>query len=295
MGTIANIRYLQSLGSVPNRRLFGCYSLLEGVIAMTFDFRRKLVDEYGEIGEEAASDYVQELAQLFAESPEGEALQEQGIEPGHRLMSFLDYELRYVGASPAEMDASAVRETLDVFAEKVTGRPEDLDQLIPELEAFCTFVQRAFDHTRAATWKREVQRQADHFRRAVRDPRHWGMAKSMMMQGLARGHDLSTVEDINQWMLTLQTEQLARLEAGRPAPGILGPVVGRMRQMLGLSASGPAPSEGEPEDAPVILELGGAHPSDPFELGSASGSRRDKSKEKARKKQRQANRRRNRR
>jgi hypothetical protein len=186
---------------------------------------------------------------------------------------------------------------LRLVATKVVGKPEDLDRVIPELEAFCDFAKRAFGLARAATWKREIQNQAGTFRRAVRDPRHWGMAKSMMMQGLARGYDLSTEEGINRWMLTLQTEQLARIEAGTAGPGVLGSIVERLRQTLGLAPDGPALAEGVPEEFPLVREPGGKHPSVPLELGSPAGSGQGKStsKDKARKKMREASRRRNRR
>lgn len=262
---------------------------------MPFRFHQQLVDEDGETNEGAASRYVEQLALLFAESPEGAALRAQGIEPGGYLEMFLDYALRYVGTNPAEMDASDVRETLDVFAEKVTGKPEDLDQVIPELEAYCDFVQRAFGLARAATWKREIQRQAGSFRRNVRDPRRWGMAKSMMMEGMARGFDLSTEQGINQWMQTLQAERLAQAARQQPETGTPGSIGDRIRQVLGLSASGAAPAEDGPEDVPAARGLGGRHPSGPFDLGSAPGARRGKAKEKAKRKLRQSSRRRNRR
>ncbi|HVC32926.1 MAG TPA: hypothetical protein VNL16_05400 [Chloroflexota bacterium] len=190
----------------------------EGVIAVAFEFRQKFVHESGEVDEEAWSRYVGALARLFAESPEGAALKAQGVEPGRHLAMVLDYALRYVDANPAEMSARDLRKALDVFAEKVAGRPEDLDQVIPEVEAFCDFAQRAFDLARASAWKREVQNHADNFRRALRDPHHWGMAKSLLMEGLARGYDLSTEKGINEWMLTLQMEQLARV-AEKSVPG----------------------------------------------------------------------------
>jgi hypothetical protein len=267
------------------------------VITVAFDFYQKLVDEFGELDEEAASRYVEELGRLFVESPEGVALQEQGLEPGGYLEMFLDYALRYVGADPAEMNPSDVREALDLVAQKVMGKPEDLDRVIPELEAFCDFASRAFGLARAATWKREIQDQAGNFHRAVRDPGHWGMAKSMMMEGLARGYDLSTEEGINRWMLTLQTEQLARIELGTAGPGGLGSVAEHLRQSLGMAADAPVLAEGASGEVPLVWGLGGRHPSGPFEPTSASGSGRgkSKSKDKARKKMRETSRRRNRR
>src|SRR5258708_2101704 len=262
---------------------------------MAFDFRQKLVDDNGEIDEEVANGYVEELARLFAESPEGVALHQRGLEPGSYLGMFLDYELRYVGTHPAEMDASDVREALDVFARKVTGRPEELDQLIPELEAFCQFAQRAFGLDLAVTWKREIQRQVSSFRHAIRDPKHWGMAKAMMMEGMARGYDFKTENALNDWMLTYQAEQLARLEAGKPVDGGPRSIAERIRQVLGRPDSGAGPTGGASAKVPVTWEVGGKHPSLPSQFELASGSERDKSKERARKKQARASRRRNRR
>ncbi len=230
-----------------------------GVTGVELVFDRKLVDEYGELDEDAVDCYLDELVSLFAESPEGAGLQARGIRPGRYLGMFLDYELRYVGAAPAEMEAGDIAETLDVFAEKVTGRPEDLEEVIPELEAFCDFAQRPFEATQAASWKREIERQAASFRRSLRDPGHWGMAKSMMMEGLARGFDLNTEQGINQWMQIFQAEQLARVE---------------LSAGLGL-------------DGPFLAE--------PFELGAIPGSRRAKAKEKTKRRMRKASRRRNRR
>ncbi|MGH2457967.1 MAG: hypothetical protein ACRDIY_03775 [Chloroflexota bacterium] len=182
---------------------------------MTFDFHRKLVNEEGEVDEAAASRYVEEVAQRFAESPEGAALAARGVEPGGRLGMFLDYALRYVGVSPAELDAPEIRETRDVFAEKVTGRPEDLDLLIPELEAFCDFVQRAF--------------------------------------GLARGHDLNTKQDVNEWMRTVQMEQLAR--ATMPGGGILGTIGERLLDLLGAPPAGAALGDDVAKQPLIIGDL----------------------------------------
>jgi len=133
-----------------------------------FDFRRELTTEDGEIDEEAASSYAEELSQRFAESPEGAAIAGRGLEPGHYLDLFLDYALRYIGVSPAQMDAGDIRETLNVMAEKVTARPEDFDAVIPELEGFCDFVGRAFAFEKAAVWKR------DSVLRTGIPPRHSG-------------------------------------------------------------------------------------------------------------------------
>lgn len=53
------------------------------------------------------------------------------------------------------------------MAQKVTAKPEDFDRAIPELEAFCDFVGRAFSFEKAAAWKREIQDYAPESRRVV--------------------------------------------------------------------------------------------------------------------------------
>jgi hypothetical protein len=266
-----------------------------GVISMEFDFRQKLVED-GEIDEEASSSYAEELIERFAESPEGAALDGRGIEQGHYLYMFLDYALRYIGVSPAEMDKGDVRETLKVMAEKVTARPEDFDLAIPELEGFCDFVGRAFAFEGAVAWKRAIREYAPEFRRAIRDPRRWGMAKSMMMEGISRGFDLSTEESINRWLSTKQAEQIAGIEAGRSqVPGGPMSLLARLRQATGHATA--ASAFGAGEQAPmdfVIGDLGGGE----FDLlghGSGTSAKRLRKKEKSRRKQAKASRRQSRR
>ena len=261
---------------------------------VAFDFQRQLMSKGGELDEEAARKYAAELCRCFAESPEGEALAERGGEPGHYLDLFLDYAMRYTGASPAEMDAHDMREALDVMAQKVTSKPEDLDAAIPELEAFCDFVGRAFGFKEAAEWKRAIQAHAPEFHRAVRDPSRWGMAKSMMMEGLARGRDLSTDQGINEWMRTLQAEQLARIEAerGQP-PGEKLSLPDRLRQTLGFASGRGMPGAGKTGTRPLITgDVAGGEP-DISAPGIGAPAKRRKQKEKARRKQAKASRRRN--
>ncbi len=262
---------------------------------MEFDFRQELIEE-GEIDEAAASSYAEELSQRFAESPEGAALAGRGVVPGDYLDMFLDYALRYIGVSPAEMDTSDIRETLNVMAEKVTARPEDFDRAIPELEGFCDFVGRAFAFEKAAAWKHAIQDYAPEFRRAIRDPRRWGMAKSMMMEGLSRGYDLSTEEGINRWFRTKQSEQIAAIEAERGvAPGGKTSLWNRLRRAIGLTTA-EGVSGAEKQDT-GRLEIGDLSSSEPDLLapGSGASSKRGQKKEKRRRKQTKASRRQNRR
>ncbi|HEX5415880.1 MAG TPA: hypothetical protein VFZ25_09440 [Chloroflexota bacterium] len=251
---------------------------------MAFNFREKLVDEYGDIDDDRANRYIEELEKLFAESPEAEALRERGIEAPEYLTMFLDYALRYTGSSPAAMSAGDIKEALSVFAQKVTGQPEDLDRLIPELEAFCDFARRAFALTEAVAWKREIQSDAAWYGRALRDPHQWGMAKSMMMEGMARGYDLGSEASVNEWMQVLQSEQLARIRGAEPPTKTSG---------AASEASNFFDVYGD--RVPVIWETGGKHPSGPYGTVPQVPPKQTRAKAKSKRKQSEASRRRNRR
>lgn len=258
---------------------------------MEFDFRQELIEE-GEIDEVAFGNYVEELIRRFAESPEGEALAGRGIMPGHYVGFFLDYALRYTGLSPAEMDTNDIREALGVMAGKVTARPEDFDRAIPELEGFCDFVGRAFAFEKAEAWKRAVQGYAPEFRRAIRDPRRWGMAKSIMMEGMSRGYDLSTVEGVNQWVSTKQAEQADAIEAETGLePGRTMSPWSRLRRAIGMAApKGVSGAGGEATRPLLIGDLRDDEP-DFSVFSSAAVSKRHRKKEKSRRKQAGASRR----
>ena len=262
---------------------------------MAFDFRRTLASADVRLDEEAANGYIEELCRRFAASPEGEALTAGGGEPGYYLDMFLDYALQYSDKNPAALEAHDIQETLSVIAEKVISRPEDLDRAIPELEAFCDFVGRAFDFRKAAAWKRAIQAHAKPFHAAVRDPRRWGMAKAMMMEGLARGFDLDTKEGINRWLLTYQTEQLARLEAEAGLPrGEKPSPLERLRRALGFGSVKAPPDAAEPYVGPLIIgDLTGDEEGD-LATSHSPSPQRSREKEKARRRQAKASRRRNR-
>lgn len=256
---------------------------------MPFDFYQRLIDDDGEIDQEAADRYCEALIDHFIESPEGVTLKERGVEPGNCLRTFFRYARDYVGVTPSTLATPSLRSTLSVYAEKVTGRPEDLDLLIPELEAYCDFVQRAFGVAKAAAWKREVQRLAPSFRRALRNPHHWGMAKSILMEGLAQGIDLNSAEAINQWMKTLQAEQLAKLLAPsveEDAASLLSiaPEFGSDAVDVGEEPREWGRGISIVDDA-NLYELGA--------LASSSHTKREKAKQKSRKKQSKASHRRN--
>ncbi len=103
---------------------------------MAFDIHQSVSNKYGETSEEKATEYRNQLFELFVESPEGQALFDEGISPGW-ADAMMDYAFGYIGVSPAQMSPDNLREVLfDLFPRKVSAEPEEATGIIRELQAF---------------------------------------------------------------------------------------------------------------------------------------------------------------
>jgi len=65
--------------------------------------------------EKVAEQYKEQLSKLFVESSEGQALLDEGIEPGWSNM-VIDFGMDYLSVTPAKMSPDDLREILfDLF------------------------------------------------------------------------------------------------------------------------------------------------------------------------------------
>lgn len=193
---------------------------------MTFDINQMVVDaETGGYDEAAAIRYQEALEEQFAQSPEGVAYTAEGRTLGW-TSPFLSYAMSHLGLTPPEMDQGDFDEVLfELFPRKVSVQPEEAADIIDELRAFWTFLGRAYELPNAPGLLEGLDdRAARRLERELANPANYGMAKSMVMQGQARGFDTSTQEGLNAWMLTYNAEQMM----GRPGP--LGPGPARLPQ-----------------------------------------------------------------
>ena len=69
---------------------------------MAFDIRQRVLDSDGMPREKIAHQYKEQLMELFEQSPEGQTLQDEGIESGWASM-MLDFGLDYLGKTPPQM------------------------------------------------------------------------------------------------------------------------------------------------------------------------------------------------
>ena len=188
---------------------------------MTFDIRQRVFNRDGEPIEKAAGQYQEQLVELFWKSPEGQALVDEGMEPGFWANSLLDYGIGYLGVTPPQMTPGNLREILfDLIPRKVSASADEAPEAIRELQAFWKFLQREFHLENAAACLTMLDDKAERqLKKAMSDPANFGIAKSFVMMGKERGFDMSSEEDINKWMLTYNAELAAGMGKRIPLPG----------------------------------------------------------------------------
>src|SRR5947209_5676340 len=151
---------------------------------MTFDIHQKVFSRDGELNEKKAREYQDQLLQLFEQSPEFQALLDEGIEPGWASM-MIDFGINYLAVTPAQMTADSLREILfDIFPRKVSGDADEAPNVIRELQAFWQFMQREFHLQNAADCLKVLDDKAvRQLKREMSDPANFGIAKSFIMMG----------------------------------------------------------------------------------------------------------------
>jgi len=158
---------------------------------LTFNIHQQVFDRDGMPLEKKANQYTEQLVQLFEQSPEGQALSSEGIEPGWAGM-LLDFGTDYL------------------IPRKVSASANEAPEIIRELQAFWTFLQRVFHLENAAACLGVLnEKAARELKKKMSDPATFGIAKSFVMMGMERGFDLSSEEGINEWMATYNAELTA--------------------------------------------------------------------------------------
>lgn len=99
---------------------------------MTFDIHQRVTDSDGKPREKVAYQYKGQLLDLFAQSPEGQTLRDEGIQSGWASM-MLEYGLDYLGKTPPQMSPGDLREILfDLFPQKVSAEADEAPNIIRE-------------------------------------------------------------------------------------------------------------------------------------------------------------------
>ncbi|MEM9483513.1 MAG: hypothetical protein AAGA83_07445 [Cyanobacteria bacterium P01_F01_bin.116] len=145
---------------------------------------------------EALNAYTDELVELFAESPEGQAHYEeyQHIGWSARLISlgFIYQEVTL----PDMLDDDVEDILFSHFPRKISLlSPDDADDVIPELIAFWQYLQREYQLPNAEDILNFLQAiEPQEFLAEMNNPANFGMAKSFFQGGLDAGFDMTTEE-----------------------------------------------------------------------------------------------------
>ncbi len=187
---------------------------------MAFNIHERVFDSDGMPIEKKAGQYGDQLMRLFVESPEAKALEEEGLEPGWANM-MLDFGINYLNVTPPQMSASHLREILfELIPRKVSAPADEAPDIVRELRAFWQFLQREFHLENAAACLGVLDdKAARELKKEMSDPANFGIAKSMVMMGMARGFDMSTEAGLNEWMATYNAEVAAGSGLRIPFPG----------------------------------------------------------------------------
>lgn len=187
---------------------------------MAFDIHQRVLDRDGMPLEKTTRQYHDQLMQLFEQSPEGQALRQEGSDLGWASM-MLEFGVDYLGVTPPKMSPGNLREILfDLFPRKVSTTADEADDIVRTVQAFWKFMQREFHLENAAACLKVLDdKAARELKKKMSDPRSFGIAKSFVMMGKERGFDMSSEKDLNEWMALYNAELAANIGLPVPLPG----------------------------------------------------------------------------
>lgn len=149
----------------------------------------------------ALQDYTPDLIELFEQSPEGKAHDEkyQHVGWSYHLVNlgFTYQEVPITQMNEDDIEATLLRH----FPRKISlSSPDDVDDVIPELIAFWTFLKREYDLVNADGAIAYLQQLAPkRFKAAMNNPANFGMARSFLQGGLQSGFDMTTQEGLDAY------------------------------------------------------------------------------------------------
>lgn len=152
-------------------------------------------------------DYIQGALESFAKSKAGKAHIRLYPEGGAWIEMFIEMAFRYGGYTLPKMtkgEAQSVME--DILPRKlVLADPSDTDDAIPELVAFWTYLHEVYRFRSAKAIAKYLESIADQFPKWMFDPARGGMAKQLILEGMAKGFDMTTQEGIQAFQASQKT------------------------------------------------------------------------------------------
>jgi hypothetical protein len=165
-----------------------------------FDIRQSIYDDSGDHDEEREHEYINDLMDEFADSPEAQPIIEQDGSVGYAGM-MLEYYFGYIGGELTRMTVPDFNEVVfDLFPRKVSTEPANGPRIIAELRAFWTFIDRQYGLPNARAILVTLNGAENRLTNKLANPGNWGIAKSITMQGIEAGYDMTTEESLAAFM-----------------------------------------------------------------------------------------------
>ena len=173
-----------------------------------------MVEEYSDEKLEEILDRVYEWGVEFSRSKYFEELtEEQKQESEFVVMSFTEYMYSYHGLSPEEWDEDGLKECcLYTLPRKVTADESYFESIAPVLSVFFAFLSEKNLLKNASKLIKKVKKIDKQIVRNARDPRNWGIAKSIAMAAKDAGVDITNEKEMRKFIALYNMQQLAKLE-----------------------------------------------------------------------------------
>ncbi len=179
-----------------------------------FDIHQGVFTDDGDRNEELLGAYMEELSRRFEDSPEGQQLLESDSGLGW-ASTMIDLSVNHLGDTPPNMSVGSVNEVVfELIPRKVTVDANKAPEIIRELRAFWSFLQREFQLSNAAGILDVLGPEAEaELQELLSNPANFGMAKSFMTQGIQSGFDMTSQAGVTEFMRVYN----ARIAAMQPS------------------------------------------------------------------------------
>jgi hypothetical protein len=150
--------------------------------------------------EHALNHYRDEIIAQFERSTEAVSLAATGQEL-HWARTFVEFIIQYEGVGLPSLDSEKFEGVIfRLIPRKVSVEASEAPAIISELRAFWAFLGRVYLLDNAPRFVAALDDAAAvRLEQEMANPENYGPGKSMFMQGLMRGFDMSTEEGIQTW------------------------------------------------------------------------------------------------
>ncbi len=141
----------------------------------------------------------------------------QKVSAEFSINCFVNYMSDYEGAGMSDWDSQNVTSVcLEWIPKKVTAEIEFFEHFSDVLTQFFKFLEKGNDIKNAKKIQKTIAEIKDDIPAMARDPRNWGIAKSMMMGAKQSGYDINNKEDLNHYLLDYNQNALSEVLKSKP-------------------------------------------------------------------------------